>query len=775
MLKKSTLLFFQHFSHIQLAGCAVLLALGLTEVLVSLMGYALYGFIPQDYLVVGLLVAILVSLLVVPLLIFVLEQQKESLMRLELAEQNRLLLREKQLSDGIINSPIAMFYMLDTAGNLVRWNDRLVEVSGYSAAQLTGMNALNFFAVADQPSVLASVQRTFALGQSTNETYFLTQSGESIPYSFASRLVTIDGTPFKVGFGMDIRARKQTELALQESEARWKFALEGGGDCVWEWNLATQQILLSPQGKQMFGFAEHEIGSDIQSWQDRVHRDDRASLERDTRSYLAGGLTYFSSEYRVRCKAGDWKWVHARGMAVRHDAAGKVLSMFGVYTDINERKLAAATIEYQANFDPLTRLPNRRLFRDRLEQQIKNAHRVGLPIALMLIDLDHFKEVNDTLGHDVGDILLIEAARRIQSCVRDSDTVARLGGDEFIVILSDLASPSSVDSVAQHILDQLAESFVLHSETVFVSASIGITLYPADTADIESLLKHADQALYVAKDAGRNRFRYFTPALQEAAQRRMHWIQDLRNAVDQQQFLVHYQPIVQLSNGRIHKAEALVRWQHPQRGLVSPLEFIALAEESRLIVELGDWVFKQAAQQVKQWRAEYQPDFQISVNRSPAQFTHTVNRQGLWLDYLHEIGLDAHSMVIEITEGLLLDTENHVQNKLLAFRQAGMQIALDDFGTGYSSLSYLKKFDIDYLKIDRSFVSNLTTHSDDRAVCEAIIVMAHKLGLQVIAEGVETAAQRDWLTQAGCDYAQGYLFSKPVTAQAFEGLLQRVE
>jgi len=455
------------------------------------------------------------------------------------------------------------------------------------------------------------------------------------------------------------------------------------------------------------------------------------------------------------------------------DPRGEMTGIIGISMDITARKQAEDMIWHQANYDMLTGLPNRHMFRDRMEQGISKSHRSTLPLALLLIDLDRFKEVNDTLGHDMGDKLLVEAAQRIVGCVRESDTVARLGGDEFTVILSELENIHSIERIAQKILDKLTSPFTLGHDVAYVSASIGIALYPDDADNIESLLKHADQAMYQSKDQGRNRYSYFTPALQQNALKRLHLTNDLRSALAGEQLIVHYQPIVELATGDIHKAEALVRWQHPTQGLIGPTDFIPLAEESGLIVEIGDWVFHQAAHQSKRWQLAHNAAFQISVNKSPAQFRNGTATSGKWLPLLEELGLGGRGISIEITEGLLLNAEGNTKHKLSAYRDAGIQIAIDDFGTGYSSLAYLKEFDIDNLKIDQSFVRNMENDPDALALCEAIIVMAHKLGLKVIAEGVETEAQRDLLKRAGCDYAQGYLFSRPVPAAELDLLLQR--
>ena len=438
---------------------------------------------------------------------------------------------------------------------------------------------------------------------------------------------------------------------------------------------------------------------------------------------------------------------------------------------LDKHRAFESIIWKQANFDTLTGLPNRRMFLDRLGQEIKKAHRAELKVALLFIDLDEFKEINDTLGHTMGDILLKEVARRIGSCVRDSDTVARLGGDEFTVILSELGDTGNVERVIECIRHKLTEPFHLEDNIVYVSCSTGITLYPDDAADMEDMIKNADQAMYAAKNKGHNRFEYFTQSMQQTAQTRLRLTNDLRGALSAGQFKVYFQPIMDLATGHVHKAEALIRWKHPELGMVSPDQFIPLAEETGMIIEIGVWVFKEAAQQVKRLTALCDRSFQVSVNVSPVQLRQTGNTCKACLDYLNELGLPEQSIVIEITEGLLLEAEGNITDKLLAFRNGGVPISIDDFGTGYSSLSYLKKFDIDYLKIDQSFVRNLVTDSNDMVLSEAIIVMAHKLGMKVIAEGVETEEQRKLLSDAGCDYAQGYLFSRPVPVEEFEELL----
>lgn len=465
----------------------------------------------------------------------------------------------------------------------------------------------------------------------------------------------------------------------------------------------------------------------------------------------------------------------------RHSApvlgpAGEYYGRLWMFRDITARKKSEDLIWKQANFDSLTGLTNRQMLHDRLEQEIKKAHRGGTRVALLYLDLDEFKYVNDTLGHDVGDRLLIEAARRINRSVREADTIARQGGDEFIIVMGDLTDVDDVSRAADEILEQLSLPFQLGVEMAYVSASMGITFYPDDALRAEDLLRNADQAMYAAKARGRNCYQHFTSSMQKHAVIRMQLVKDLKNAIspaNSGQFELHYQPVIDLRDGSVTKAEALIRWHHPERGLIPLNEFIKVAEETRIIIDIGDWVFREATLQCANWRDRFGEDFQISINTSPVQYHSEQFRVSRWLDHMRTINLPGEAIVVEITEGLLMETTGKVTGELLEFRDAGVQVSLDDFGTGYSSLAYLKKFDIDYLKIDQSFVRELESGSDDMALCEAIIGMAHKLGIKVIAEGVETEEQKNLLLAANCDYGQGYYFARPMPTHDFEAFLTR--
>lgn len=566
------------------------------------------------------------------------------------------------------------------------------------------------------------------------------------------------------------RARDRSERALEASEERWRYALEGAGDGVWDWDVLAGRVTYSERWKAMLGIDQENISDALEEWRSRVHPDDLQRVLDVLKDAQEGRASQYKCEYRIRCQDGSWRWVLDRGMVFERDTAGRATRMLGTLADISALKQAQDIIWQQANYDALTGLPNRRMLYDRLEVEVKKVQTRGERLAVFFIDLDRFKEVNDSLGHQTGDMLLLAAARRLQDCIRGIDTLSRQGGDEFTMLLPLHDDGHRAQDVAERILLAFRAPFSLGGESLYVSASIGISICPDDSADPQGLLKNADQALYAAKEAGRNRYHFFTPAMQARANARLEVTNDLRQALAGQQFHLVYQPIVQLATGRLNKAEALVRWQHPAKGAVSPASFIPAAESSGLIVPLGSWIFETAVEQVHSWRERFDAGFQISINKSPVQFrtpksaAEAVNL----LDLLAQRSLPGQSVIIEITEGLLLDPSPEVQSRLLQFRDAGLGVALDDFGTGYSSLSYLQKFDIDFIKIDRAFVNGLAPGSKNLLLCKAMITMAHELGIQVVAEGIETEEQMQLLRDAGCDFGQGFYWGQPQTAEVFE-------
>jgi diguanylate cyclase (GGDEF)-like protein/PAS domain S-box-containing protein len=670
---------------------------------------------------------------------------------------------------GVIDSIPDLIYFKTPEGIYLGCNQAFERYAGLPESSIVGNTALSIFDSATAIKVRARDTEMLASGKAmVCEEWVTYPDGGNIclevlrtPYfNSAGSVIGL------IGIGRNITERKRLEEERRLAALVYQHTAEGMLVTDADYHI----IAINPACARITGYELQEVQGKSPNIFNSGQQD---QYFYDYMWEAINEVGYWHGEMWDRRKNGE---IYAKSITI-NQLLGDDDSLHGyvmLFSDITEKKQSEDLIWKHANFDMLTGLPNRRMFRDRLAQEIKKERRAGLSLALLFIDLDRFKEVNDTHGHLIGDDLLIEVARRIRSCTRDSDTVARLGGDEFTVILTQLEDSKFAEGVARKIIKSMEEPFELGEDEVYVSASIGITLYPDDALEVEQLLKNADQAMYAAKNMGHGRFSYFTYTLQLAAQSRARLVHELRVALAAGQFRVYFQPIVHLATGRIHKAEALLRWDHPERGMIDPEEFIPLAEESGLIIQIGDWVFREATRWLTRWHGIVPHGFQISVNASPVQFRTEGNiSHDAWSDHLKSLGIPGTAVIIEITEGLLLDAEPDIVNRLLRFRDAGIQVAIDDFGTGYSSLSYLKKFDIDYLKIDQSFVRMLGTNNNDRALCEAIIVMAHKLGLGVIAEGVETEEERQWLIDAGCDSMQGFLISEPVTPERFELLLRQ--
>ena len=448
----------------------------------------------------------------------------------------------------------------------------------------------------------------------------------------------------------------------------------------------------------------------------------------------------------------------------------KFLGTVGIIRDVTERKRAEERLSYLATHDALTNLPNRTLFIDRLEQAVSRAPWRKRLVAVLFLDLDHFKRINDTLGHNLGDLFLKAVAERLKGCVREGDTVARMGGDEFTVVLADIAETRDVPKIAQKVLDAFSKPFRVDGHELFTTTSVGISLYPNDGDNAEVLLKNADAAMYRAKEEGRNNYQHFSPAMNVRALEHLALENNLRYALEREELLLHYQPQVDLKTGRVIGMEALLRWQHPDLGLVSPAQFISLAEETGLIVPIGEWVLRTACAQNKAWQEAGLSPVRVSVNLSGRQFFQK-NLFEMISRVIRETGLDPNSLELELTESFLMKKAESNIATLRELSAMMVRLSIDDFGTGYSSLSYLKHFPIHSLKIDQSFVRDITTDPDDAVIVTAIVTLAHSLCLKVIAEGVETKEQLEFLRSLQCDVMQGYLFSRPLPAEEATKLL----
>jgi diguanylate cyclase (GGDEF)-like protein/PAS domain S-box-containing protein len=563
---------------------------------------------------------------------------------------------------------------------------------------------------------------------------------------------------------------KREELELER--LRLTDIIDATRAGTWEWNIQTGECQFNHRWAEMLGYTLNALAPfNTEMVKELTHPEDWQTAMALVERHLKGEMDFYECDIRMRHQDGHWVWITDRGRLISRTITGEPWIMRGTHIDITDKKQADAVIWQQANYDSLTQLPNRHYFHQQIKEALAAAIDTQQRLTLLLLDLDRFKEVNDSLGHRRGDELLKEVGQRIRQCVRPPATIARLGGDEFAIILPE-ALQADLQALCNKLMQDISAAYILGGERIFVTVSIGISQYPEDAVNAEEMIQHADQAMYDAKGRGRNSLRFFSLAIRDALSQRVSLARDLRTALENGELRDYYQPIVNLRSGKIVKAEALMRWQHPERGLISPALFIPVAEETGDIIAMGDWIFNQAAQHAAQWESLVSDDaFAISVNKSPVQFVDKMGAKNDWVHALRSMGVAGKRIVVEITEGLLLNPDPVVEERLLQYRDMGIQVAIDDFGTGYSSLSYLSKFDIDYLKIDQSFTRNLNTGNESYVLCEAIIVMAHKLGLKVIAEGVETALQRDLLIAIHCDYAQGFFYSPPIPAEAFEQML----
>lgn len=559
--------------------------------------------------------------------------------------------------------------------------------------------------------------------------------------------------------------------SLEVSEQRYSMAMRSANDGIWDWDLKANTIYLCPRWKEMLGYGDDEIGDNPDELLERLHPEDKELFKADLEAILCGWTTQFANEHRLEHRNGQYRWMLSRGLVSR-DASGSPVRIVGSLTDITDRKDAERQLLHNAFHDSLTGLPNRVLFMDRLKRSLGRArHRQDYQFATLFLDLDRFKVINDSLGHHTGDQLLVEIARRLSACLRPGDMVARLGGDEFAIILDHISGVEDASQAAERLQETLTQSFQINGREIFASASIGIAISDSAYEQAEDFLRDADTAMYHAKNRGRGHLELFDTDMHARAVSLLQLETDLRRALTRDEFRIHYQPIVSLDSRHIMGFESLIRWEHPQQGLISPSRFVQIAEDTGLIIQLDQFVLSESCRQLKLWQEEFPstPPLAISVNLSALQFAQRDLADRI-RGVLEETGLTPESLKLEITEGSLIENPENAAATLRQLKDLGMRISLDDFGTGYSSLSYLHRFPIDTIKIDRSFVNRLNV-SKNSEIVRAIITLASNLGMEVIAEGVETEEQIARLTGMHCGYVQGYMFSKPLPADAVRELL----
>jgi diguanylate cyclase (GGDEF)-like protein/PAS domain S-box-containing protein len=575
--------------------------------------------------------------------------------------------------------------------------------------------------------------------------------------------------------------RQRADEDLRESEERYALAVDGANDGLWDWNLDEDRIYLSPRWKAILGYDEDELSSAPAEWLDRVHPDDLHRLKSDLEAHLHElgeqsplFAAHFENEHRIRHRDGAYRWVLSRGIAIR-DAAGHPYRMAGSLTDVTMRKNAEERLLHDALHDALTGLPNRALFLDRLGVALARTRRRRDDdrtdcSAVLFLDLDRFKHVNDSLGHVAGDRLLVAMARRLESILRPGDTVARLGGDEF-AILVDIARASDTEVVAERIHKEFSVPFNVDGHELLATVSIGIARVTASYVRPEDLLRDADIAMYQAKSEGRAGYRVFDSTMHTRAAAMLKLESDLSQALRKDELRLHYQPVMALASARVVGFEALLRWEHPERGLIMPADIIDVAEDTGLIVPIGIWVMEEACRQMAEWQADHEiaRSMSMSINLSSKQLMQP-DMVEVIVRVLGDSGLEPSCLRLELTESVLMDNADSAVAKLSQLRKLGVQVYIDDFGTGYSSLSYLQRLPVDTLKIDRTFISQLGLQAESVEIVSAIITLARNLGMSVAAEGVETAEQAEGLKALDCEYGQGYYFYRPLDGESVEAL-----
>ncbi|MBC7621861.1 MAG: EAL domain-containing protein [Aeromicrobium sp.] len=702
--------------------------------------------------------------------------QLEELLEAEIATRQSTevqLREEKEFSDAVIASLPGAFFMFDKHGKMVRWNQSFRQHTGYAEDEIGALRAVEFIAHHDRALVADAIRRILERAEEmTLEVDLITRDGGDAPYVLTGRRLEIGGERYCIGVGRDISERRRTEGEIRDAKERLDLALEGSSLALWDWDVSTNEVFFSDGWAEMLGITPDGTGGAILRGEQVVglnHVEDQPRFEAAMSNALRGTSDEFTCDYRVPDIDGNWIWLHSSGKVTERDASGRVRRMTGTIANITARKAAEERVEFLATRDPLTGLPNRMLLNDRLALGLANAARKKTRLAFMFIDLDRFKTINDSLGHDVGDELLKRVASRLSACVRASDTVARLGGDEFAIILENLPPDGQeVQSIAEKMISSLAAPIQVGEHQLNTSCSLGIAVFPDDGGDAQTIMKHADVAMYDAKAKGRNNYQFFSQAMNAKAQERLAVENLLRLAQRKNELLLYYQPRVGFKTGEVTGVEALLRWNHPQLGLVAPHHFLSVAEDSGLIVPIGEWVFEEAFRQVAEWQQKSERSLAVAVNLSGAQLVDAKRLMAAIEGALKKSGLDPHDVELELTESMLLKNSDEAAAVLQRLGELGVGIAVDNFGTGVSSLSYLRQLPIDSIKVDSSFVRDIGTDPNDEAIIRAIIAMTHSLKLNVVAEGVEREEQYRVLRDLECDEYQGFYFSKPLPPEEFE-------
>ena len=675
---------------------------------------------------------------------------------------------EEKFEQVFLRSPDGIIILKSEDLSIYDINTAFVNASGYRREELLGRSILDLNAFFDEEQLRAASEQLALQGSFSNrEMHFRTQSGSEIRALVSATNIEINEIPCVLCIAKDVNDLRAAEEKLRQSEQRFRGAFENAPIGILLVDRESRIFQANNFASEMLGY--EDLPLDGMHLSRLIRAEDRGQFKETLQRLMSGSDETLRLERRLLRNDSLEIWTNLH-MVVQRDTEGAPQYLIVQIADVSEMKLSQRRMERMAFYDTLTDLANRRLFYDRLGQVLEHTQRGNHLAALLYLDLDQFKRVNDTLGHEVGDILLQEVASRLCRCVRKEDTVGRPGGDEFTVLLSEIRTPSDASLVAEKILKALSQPLNISGHQLVITPSIGIAIIPDDGRDANTLMKNSDLAMYRAKEHGRNNFQFYSEEMNTNAVKRLRTEYELRRALDRQEFELYYQPKVRLSDQRIVGMECLIRWHHPERGLLSPVEFIDIAEETGAIVDIGSWVIGEACRAGKSLCDQLGSELEIAINISPRQFkdpnlVSTIRRA------LRETGLNPSSLEIEITETMLMSEVEAANQTVRKLHQLGLKLAIDDFGTGYSSLNYLKKFPIDTVKVDRSFIMDIPQSADDMAITSAVIAMAHRLNMSVVAEGVETPEQLEFLQNNGCEFAQGYLFSKPLPIASIRPML----
>jgi diguanylate cyclase (GGDEF)-like protein/PAS domain S-box-containing protein len=666
------------------------------------------------------------------------------------------------------SSPLPMWVYDRHTLRFIAVNDTAVRQYGFTREEFLAKTIAEIRPEEDIPDLLEDVARQSRGWEPRGHWRHCKKDGTLIDVEIVSHLLNFHGVESVLVVIRDVTERKRAEDAVRQAEEKYRGMFENAVIGIFRASLDGRLMNVNRAHAQMHGYESPE---EMMAEVSNVARDlfvDPGQMAELADRVIRNGVVR-GAELEIYRKDGRKKWVRTNVSAI-HNADGSVESFEGTVEDITEQKAAQERLKFLALYDALTELPHRALLQDRLENAVASARRRGVKVALLFLDLDRFKAINDLFGHAFGDVVLKEIAERLKGCVREH-TVARVGGDEFLILMSSLEDPADAAIAANRVMDAMSAKFVIQGRTLSVGCSVGVSIFPEHGEDGDTLIRNADAAMYSAKESGRNNVRYFTHEMNVQAMERLAMDKDLRHALERKEFFLVYQPQMEIASGKITGFEALIRWNHPELGLIPPDRFISIAENNGLILPIGEWVLRTACTQARRWRDEGLCAVPVAVNVSAVQFRQEAFR-GLIQRILAETGLAAECLQLELTESVLLSNADMTLSVLRDFKEMGLKLSIDDFGTGYSSFSYLKHFSVDKLKIDRSFVRDVIVDRDDAAITIAIISLAKSLGIKVIAEGVETEAQIFFLQEHRCDEIQGFYFSQPVSADGAAAMLR---